>query len=54
MNSLIKLVILLLAHCLVVYSVETGTCANPDCEGVRVITEEELKTYETAMFHSRN
>lgn len=23
---------------------ETGTCANPDCEGVLVITEEELKT----------
>lgn len=53
MNSLIKLVILLLAHCLVAYSVETGTCANPDCEGLRVITEDELKTYETAMFHAK-
>jgi competence protein ComGC len=48
MNPLIKLVIILvlLAHCLVTYSVETETCTNPDCAGVRVITEEELKTYE--------
>jgi len=49
MNPLIKRVIIifiLLAHCLVTYSVETETCTNPDCAGVRVISEEELKTYE--------
>lgn len=46
MMKLVRLTILLLTFCVAAYSVETETCVNPDCEGVRVITEEELKTYE--------